>query len=212
MRKLLQTLVASALATGTLGVGGAGAAVVFSQNFNTYAYAENWAPPGSSGFYVSAGSVDLIGHTITTSPFDFYKGNGGYVDLDGSTHKAGALTTLESFAAGNYTLTFDLGGNDRGDVAKTTSVYIGGVLLKTYTLASNAGFNLETISFHTTGGRLTFADGSQGNTNIGNILDNVTLSSTGVPEPVTWGLMLVGVAGIGASLRRLRAGAMAAAA
>lgn len=42
------------------------------------------------------------------------------------------------------------------------------------------------------------------------LLDNVSLTGPGgVPEPATWGLMIVGVAAVGASLRRRRAMAFA---
>jgi hypothetical protein len=207
MRKLVQTAVAGALAAATLGVGGAGAAVVFSDNFNSYALKLDWTPPPAL-WTVPAGSVDLIGETTSGTDFDFYPGNGGYVDLDGSTQTAGTLETASTFAAGSYTLTFDLGGNARGNGSKTTVITLGS-FTKSITLPSNAGLDVFTYKFYTTGGKLSFADLSGGNNNIGNILDDVSLS-TGVPEPVTWALMLLGVAGIGASLRRVRSGAITA--
>ena len=87
------------------------AAVAFSGNFNTYAYQLNWVPPANGVCHV--GSVDLIGQTTTITNYNFFPGNGGYVDLDGSTGQVGTLQTATSFAAGTYTLSFDLGGNAR---------------------------------------------------------------------------------------------------
>jgi hypothetical protein len=64
----------------------------------------------------------------------------------------------------------------------------------------------------TTGGQLSFADDDAGNGAIGNILDNVSLSSATsatlsvadpVPELSTWAMMLLGFSGIGyAGFRR----------
>jgi hypothetical protein len=55
---------------------------------------------------------------------------------------------------------------------------------------------LFSYTFTTTGGQLDFADLAGGNQNIGNILDNVTLT-TAVPEPSTWAMMILGFAGLG---------------
>ena len=87
--------------------------VIFSDNFNSYAYQLNWVPPAN--WTVTSGSVDLIGET---TPFDFYPGNGRYVDLDGSTGAAGTLRTIMNFAPGTYAVSFDLGGNARNDGAE----------------------------------------------------------------------------------------------
>jgi uncharacterized protein (TIGR03382 family) len=152
--------------------------VIFSDNFNSYAYQLNWVPPAN--WTVTSGSVDLIGQT---TPFDFYPGNGRYVDLDGSTGAAGTLRTIMSFAPGTYAVSFDLGGNARNDGPKTTVISLGNVSTD-ITLASNAALALYSITFTTTGGALSFADLSGGNGNIGNILDNVSVSSVAaVPGP-----------------------------
>ena len=181
------------------GVSGASASVVFSDDFNSYGTQLNWAPPAN--WSVPVGSVDLIGETPTGTQFDFYPGHGGYVDLDGSSDAAGTLQTLGTFAAGSYTLTFDLGGNARGDVDKTTTITLGD-FTQSITLASSSPYALQTFSFTTTGGQLSFADGGAGNQDIGNILDNVTLS-TAVPEASTWAMMLVGFGGLAfAAFRR----------
>src|SRR5579859_8005836 len=129
----------------TAAFSGATAAPVFSDNFNSYSPSLNWVPPAN--WTVPSGSVDLIG---ANSGFDFFSGNGGYVDLDGSTGTPGTLQTLSSFAAGNYTLTFDLGGNARNDARKTTVITLGS-FTKSITLASADPYQLYTLNFLTTG-------------------------------------------------------------
>ena len=176
------------------------AAVVFSDNFNSYAEQLNWSPP-SNWTAPGPGTVDLIGATTTTSNYDFFPGNGGYVDLNGSNGQVGTLSTIDSFAAGTYKLTFDLAGNARGDGSKTTVISLGN-FSDSIVLAATAPFALESFTFKTSGGNLTFADLSGGNPNIGNILDNVSLSA--VPEPATWAMLIFGFGMIGWTLRSAR--------
>jgi hypothetical protein len=136
--------------------------------------------------------VDLIGNGY----FDFYSGNGLYVDLDGSTNKAGLLSSTISFAPGSYLVSFDLGGSQRGD---TNLVDIAmGVGDFTTNITRNTGDPLQLFTYNvtiTTAGPLTFQN--LGGDNVGAILDNVTVSA--VPEPASMlllGLGLVGLVGI----------------
>ena len=58
---------------------------------------------------VTDGTVDLLGNGF----FDFYQGNGLYLDLDGSTSNAATLTSSDIFSFSqndSVTLTFDLAG------------------------------------------------------------------------------------------------------
>jgi len=193
MKSKIAFAAAIALATGTMLTSGAQAAVVFSDDFNSYAYQLNWVPP--SNWSVSSGTVDLIGQTTTQTAFNFFPGNGGYVDLNGSNGLPGSLQTLASFLPGSYTLSFDLGGNARGDVDKTTVITLGD-FSQPLTLASGSAFQTYSYTFATTGGQLDFADLAGGNGNIGNILDNVTLTAA-VPESSTWAMMIMGFFGVG---------------
>jgi hypothetical protein len=173
----------------------ANAAVIFSDNFNSETQQLNYT--GFANWTVSAGSVDLIG---APSFFNFYPGNGNYVDLDGSTggqNPAGGSTTNTVFAAGSYTLDFNLGGSTRGDT-NTVRVVLGD-FSQDITLASNAGFTLQSFTFTTTGGALSFTNLGPSD-NLGLILDNVSVSA--VPEPATWAMMLIGFAGLGYAARR----------
>jgi hypothetical protein len=188
MRSLLAAVFTATLA------GSAPAAVIFSDNFN----AQNGGIgqlnfSAFSGWTVSNGTVDLIGNGF----FDFYPGNGLYVDLDGSTNNAGDLTTVTTFAAGTYQLTFSLGGNARGGANDQVTVSLGG-WSEVFNVPSNFPFQTITRTFTTTGGQLTFSHA--GGDNIGAILDNVSVST--VPEPVSlvvFGGLLVG--GIAAARR-----------
>jgi hypothetical protein len=181
--------------------GSAQATVFFADNFNSYPTMLNWVPPANWSA-PGPGTVDLIGNTTSGPFFDFFPGNGGYVDLDGSNGIPGTLQTLQSFAAGSYTLTFDLAGNARGDVSKTTVITLGN-FTQSITLASSDPYQLRSFTFTTTGGPLVFGDLAGGNGDIGNILDNVQLSSA-VPEPSTWAMMLLGFAGLGFLAHRRR--------
>ena len=205
-----------------LGVGlaigsAASAGVVLSDNFNADTQMLNWT--GDATFSslpqppaYGQPSTDLIG----TGFYDLQPGNGNYVDLDGSTGYgnlpfAGVLVSNATFGPGDYTLSFDLAGNLRGAPAQTTFVGLinGGVpqLLAALTPANTDPFALHTISFSTAGGQLYFVDQGPSDQQ-GNLLDNVTLSSS-VPEPATWALMLIGFAGLGVAARSRRTAATA---
>jgi hypothetical protein len=184
------------------------AAVIFSDNFNGESQSLNYN--GFANWNVTAGTVDLIG----TGFFDFYPGNGNYVDLDGSTTQLGTLTSNPTFGPGTYTLSFSLGAYTyQGQYPlEQTLVSIGNwstVITPVVDSSFTPGAPLQNYSFvvTTNGGSLVFEalnpqSPGQG-TNVGNILDNVQVSA--VPEPATWAMMLIGFAGIGfAAYRRSR--------
>lgn len=68
---------------------------------------------------VSDGTVDVIGNGF----FDYYPGNGLYVDMDGSTNDAGVLESIPIFLpAGTHELSFDLGDGQIGPNIMTVTV------------------------------------------------------------------------------------------
>jgi hypothetical protein len=194
---------AATVAAGLALAPAASAAVLLADNFDSQVPDElNWG--GDATFFVSSdpGSVDLIG---AGGAFDFYPGNGAYLDMDGSTgtgnDPAGEITSFASFGAGSYTLSFLLGGNARGAPAQTTRVTLGDFSADIL-LASGDPLALYSFTFTTTtGGQLIFTELGP-STQQGNILDDITLAN--VPEPATWAMMILGFGATGAMIRRRR--------
>ena len=209
MSKAFRVMALSLVVSGSAIAGANAAAVVFSDNFNSDAYQLDWTPPASLWTVPRDRSVGLIGETTTLTASNFDPGNGGYVDLGGST---GAVRTSMDFAPGTYTLSFELGGNTLGDAAERTKTRVGD-WSTAVTLSSSDPLTTYTYTFTTTGGHLWFRDfPAAGNQSVGNILDNVVLSiATSVPELSTWAMMTIGFAGLGfaafrSSHNRLRSG------
>lgn len=95
---------------------------------------------GFANWTVGSGTVDLIGNGF----FDFYPGNGLYVDLYGSTSDAGVLTSMAlNLGPGTYTLQFVLAGSTRGDT-NSVNVSLGALFNETFTLASSDPFAIVT--------------------------------------------------------------------
>lgn len=194
MKKLLLVLLAACSTQ---------AAVIFSDNFNS----ENGGVGvtnygGLANWDVTKGSIDLIGNGF----FDFYPGNGLYLDMDGSSVDSGGITSKTAFnlLPGTYTLTFDLGGSTRGDT-NTVHVALGTVFSEDFTLGSSAplGTIVRVINVAIAeSGNLSFTS-LDPRDNLGLILDNVMLESrsTDVPEPSTLALL---AAGFGTLLLRSR--------
>ena len=192
---------ATAVALLAMVAGAAQAATVFSDNFNADAVALNSVP---AGWTVTTGTVDIIGPGL----FNLLPGNGNYIDLDGSSGKAGLLTSPSLSLTGGvtYTANFDLAGSQRGST-ETGTVTFGTATLN-YNLASSAGFAGFSLMFTpaSTGTyALTFQNG--GGDNIGALLDNVLVDSgttSPAPEPQTYALLLMGLSAIALQARRRR--------
>jgi hypothetical protein len=185
-------------------VGQSHATVIFSDNFNTenggigqlnYNSFANWS--------VSNGTVDLIG-----SPgfFDFFPGNGLYVDLDGTSFQAGTFTSIGiPVTPGNYIFSFLLAGSQRGDINTVQVNVSGGLASSSYTLSSNVPLTLETMSFTVlapTTINLSFHN--EGGDNIGLILDNVNLNrvSAAPDSGSTIVFLAIGMFGLGLMARK----------
>jgi len=195
MLTLRSTLTAAAVAAGLIGgISAANAAVVFSDDFESYAPVlnANLAPNWTIG-----GSVDIIG--IGTA-FNLIPGQDDthYVDLDGSTQTPGTITTTKVFGPGTYTISFDLAGQNRAYdlLTKTTTVTFDGKTAS-FPLVWNAALATYTWTVTTsTAGTLSFSNSAGGNDNVGDLLDNVSVSTV-VPEASTWAMLVAGFAGLG---------------
>lgn len=199
-------------------------------NFDADAAAGSQLNGTPSGFTVSSGSVDIVksgDYGITCAG-----GSGGCLDLDGSTGHAGVILSSAAFVATAglaNTVTLDISGNQRGGANDT---FIGALLFDPSTilqhitvtfgsqtlysdvtaasglasisianLASGDLFRTLSVTFTTTtDSAYKLQLGALGGDDIGPIVDNLTVSA--VPEPATWGLMLVGFGLMGAAVRR----------
>ena len=150
-------------------------------------------------------SVDLVGpvnpYSITTPP------GLNVVDMDGSTgvnnSPAGEIRSVDTtLAAGSYTLSFWISGNQRSSTERSVDVSLGSWSKTIGPLPESSPWTLETFSFSTSGGALAFIDPGPSNQQ-GDLITGVTLSS--IPEASTWAMMLLGFAGLGfAAYRRAR--------
>ena len=142
-------------------------------------------------------SVDLVApvniYGITTPP------GLNVVDTDGSTgtgfSPAGEIQSVASLAAGSYTLSFWVSGNQRTDTSRSLDISLGSWSTVLGPLSESFPWTLETFSFSTTGGALAFLAPGPSNQQ-GDLITNVTLSS-GVPEVSTWAMMALGFASLG---------------
>lgn len=181
----------------------AGPTVIFADNFDTNALSTNIVP---NGWSVNAGTVDIIGFR---NFYDLLPGNGKYVDLDGSTKDAGILSRDLSLLAGNqYTLTFDLAGNQRNATTDVVTIAFGTSQL-VLNVAGNQSFALSSLSFSpSTSGLYRLSFSNAGGDNIGALLDRVQVVAAPVPEPDTYAMLVAGLGIVGLIARRRKSGSV----
>jgi PEP-CTERM motif len=206
--KLVGVLAPGVLVAGILvSVSSANAGVVLSDNFDSDTATLNW--PGDSVFQsipqpgnvAGLPSVDLVSASDGFANLVFH---GNSVDLDGTTGSgnspAGELQSITSLSTGSYTVQFEFAGNERGAPPETTVVSIGNQSFS-LTPPNSQGYTLTTLFFTNVSDKLSFTDLGPSDQQ-GNLIDNVVVT-TGVPEPSTWAMMVLGFAGLGyAAFRR----------
>ena len=117
------------------------------------------------------------------------------------------FVSTAAFGPGTYDLFFDLAGSQQGQNPDSTILYFGDIVNFPITLGADAGFSTHSFLGVTVAtGMLTpltfFEPGLSG---AGNLLDNVRLvQRDSVPEPATMALLLTGLAGFSAALRKRR--------
>jgi hypothetical protein len=196
-----------AMLTGTTTL--AQAAVYFSDDFQGYGGVSrlSWVPENGWS-YLGSGDVDLVANG------DYAINLGGglinghpnvFVDLNGTPGSPALQHSVVGLTAGQtYNLSFDLAGNHR-DVNFNDSVTVKfGDASNTFTVAdANADFSHFSLSFIAKGSSadISFMDNyTNGNRNIGTLLDNVSV--TAVPEPEVYGMMLMGLGLMGFVARK----------
>lgn len=202
-----QILHLSALFIGLVGATPAMAATVFSDNFNTETAELN----ASLANFAITGSIDLIaaGNPYGVAVTDPASGN--IIDLDG-TGATGSILSIPTFAfnAGDrVTLSFDIGGSQRGGLGEdliasllfggdtTYSALTGTGLFSSLTgagtaaslvesgfVAGDSPFVTSTIQFFAeNAGTLRFGFSTPSADNIGPLLDNIVLDVTPSATP-----------------------------
>lgn len=214
MMKLVILAAGLALASAS----GANAATVINGDFETgtdpnaspNGFITLTAPDSANlpGWTISSGSIDYVGN--------YWQAQGGSarsVDLAGIS--LGTLSQSIATVAGQlYEVTFWASKNpDGGDPTRTGTVSFGGGS-QTFAYSaindrSNMNWQQYSFDFTATGptSLLSFAADASAGCCYGPALDTVSVAA--VPEPATWGMMLLGFLGIGAVLRRRRVDTLA---
>lgn len=195
MRKLSALIFAAVL---TASAAGASAATLVSENFDS----------GYGAFTVTGNTIDRLAARPTYQTCCGATGTDAALDNPfvafggGNAVNNGALsTTFATVLNKIYTLSFSAGAFGGGsDLLSYAIDGVGQTLTTVANNNANTTFKPYTATFVGTGNptTLSFSDPGAG-INVDTVLDNVTVSA--VPEPATWGLMLVGFAFVGVSVR-----------
>jgi hypothetical protein len=181
------------------------------QNWGGYTFGAGFTPV-LPGWTIVGGSVDVTTNASGWSPA--YKGNDS-LDINGWT--PGEISqTFADEAGQTYTVSFAYSRNAAGaaDPAALAQVSAGGVIdpvtatdgqFGSVHTGPGTGMTWKTDSFTFVGtGSDTIDLKALNGTNGGVFFDAISVTGS-IPEPATWGLMILGFGGAGAMLRRRRA-------
>jgi hypothetical protein len=214
--KIRFTLAAAAIALATLGVGTANAANLLSNG--SFEDTTNFVNQGNDTMVVNVGdNTTLPGWTVIsnqlawlgpTNSFALTASDGSYfLDLqsynDAGTF-GGVSQSISTVLGQSYTLSYELGSSTQWGVPDGITACAGATCATSSFAAT--GLNQwagETLSFTGTGNPMVISlTGVSGFAYIG--LDDVSVVTSGVPEPATWAMFLVGFGAIGWTLRNAR--------
>jgi hypothetical protein len=198
------TFAATAFVLGAVCTQSASAGTVLNENFDEQTTGLTITSVGAFSA-INGTNVDIVYNTMGFGPLCAGPESGNCVDLAGTNGSSnGILQSNTQFAAGQYLLSFDLAGSSRGQT-DTTNVTFGDYS-HTFALGSGDvtdGIVSNVLATLSSPGYLTFSESPpDGNSNIGNVLDNVSITAAAVPEPFTLSLFDAGLAGAVAMLRR----------
>ncbi|MFM6852519.1 MAG: PEPxxWA-CTERM sorting domain-containing protein [Sphingopyxis sp.] len=167
-------------------------------DFNSQAFTGSQAPATFSinGFTFSLGTGAQLGYFWNASRPNANNGTMAYIwagsplTIRKDDNSAFVLSSLDlgvsyysvSPALSNYTLALASGGTATGAV--------------------QAGFAYQNYVFGQTINSVTLTNGTNAYMTIDNIATDVAAVAGGVPEPMTWGLMILGFGMIGGAMRR----------
>jgi hypothetical protein len=200
----LAALAATAFVIGAACAQSAVAGTILNENFDELTPQLTVTSVGAFSA-INGTNVDIVDNAMGYGPLCAGPESGNCVDLGGTGgNPNGILQSNKLFAPGQYLLSFDLVGSGRGQTDMTDVTF--GNYAQDLTLTSGDtidGIVTDALVTLSSPGYLTFSeDPLGGNGNIGNVLDNVSVTTAAVPEPVTLSLFGTGLAGAVAMRRR----------
>lgn len=151
---------------------------MFQDNFDAEGPGSPLSYSSFTNWTVTAGDVDIIAHLGFS--IGCAGGSGSCVDMDGTNGQAGTLTSIPIIGAVSYILSFDVSGNQRHNPADAMTVTFGD-LTETITLTAADPFQTVTrnVAVGAGGSNIVFAVGNIGQDQLGIILDNVLVETSG---------------------------------
>lgn len=201
------------LGTAALFATGAHAAAFQNGSFEAGSFVDT--PPTDNIDQLFAGSTAITGWTVIGGSDIAWERNGTAssglfsLDLTGYTDQApygGVRQTFDTVAGHHYALSYDVGNIASNNAAVSAS--INGVTIFTFVNPTAGGGTTPT---YRTGTTSFFANGAATQLDLLGVaggdaifLDNVSvvdLDASGVPEPISWSMMIVGFGLVGSGMR-----------